>query len=425
MFATPRAKHLASRIAEVLESYRQDPQQFQAFRSPGEWRRAQSLARLFPKSLNEAQIRETLSDPQVFNAGQLLLGDPDLLNFAAEALPFYENTSPLPAKPPSHIAGLRQQLPNNRPAGPEKLQADPFWCLVYNISQIRNWRDLLDQQAEPFDQVLREELVQIVASREKREINAPKPDYSGSIEETAESCHLMGLAFSGGGIRSATVALGVLQGLAQLRLLSWFDYLSTVSGGGYIGAWLSAWIKRSDFKNDANQPSPSDAALPSKAAQTSLGFLRRFSNYLTPELGFLSADTWTLFAIWFRNILLNSRVAAAPARSAVLVRRHRPHGKLQPDSCFRVVTISQLHNRDQPLRFPADGCLRKSRVFPFQQSALDSRPHRHTLDNLGLVRRGEFLLLPSHRLGQRATRSAPRKPGDGRHSLGPRLRQRF
>ena len=52
------------------------------------------------------------------------------------------------------------------------------------------------------------------------------------------------LCLSGGGIRSATFGLGVLQGLARLSLLKQFDYLSTVSGGGYIGSWLTAWIHR-------------------------------------------------------------------------------------------------------------------------------------------------------------------------------------
>jgi hypothetical protein len=54
----------------------------------------------------------------------------------------------------------------------------------------------------------------------------------------------VGLAFSGGGIRSATFNLGFLQGMASLRLLKRFDYLSTVSGGGYIGAWFAAWVRR-------------------------------------------------------------------------------------------------------------------------------------------------------------------------------------
>ena len=67
----------------------------------------------------------------------------------------------------------------------------------------------------------------------------------GNKGETEDADDLLGLAFSGGGIRSATFNLGILQGLANLKLLHIFDYLSTVSGGGYIGSWLSAWIYRS------------------------------------------------------------------------------------------------------------------------------------------------------------------------------------
>lgn len=49
----------------------------------------------------------------------------------------------------------------------------------------------------------------------------------------------VGLAFSGGGIRSATFNLGILQGLHRLGVFRHIDYLSTVSGGGFIGATLS------------------------------------------------------------------------------------------------------------------------------------------------------------------------------------------
>ncbi|MFN3544760.1 MAG: patatin-like phospholipase family protein [Thiobacillus sp.] len=66
-----------------------------------------------------------------------------------------------------------------------------------------------------------------------------------SPETCADQAELMGLALSGGDSRSATFALGVTRALAKLGLLRGFDYLSTVSGGGYIGAWLSALIRRS------------------------------------------------------------------------------------------------------------------------------------------------------------------------------------
>ena len=62
------------------------------------------------------------------------------------------------------------------------------------------------------------------------------------------------LCLSGGGIRSASFCLGILQGLARFgfsaenerysHVLLQLDYLSTVSGGGYIGSWLMAWTKR-------------------------------------------------------------------------------------------------------------------------------------------------------------------------------------
>src|SRR2546423_10467325 len=52
------------------------------------------------------------------------------------------------------------------------------------------------------------------------------------------------LCISGGGIRSATFALGFIQGLSRGGLLDKFHYLSTVSGGGYIGSWLSSWARR-------------------------------------------------------------------------------------------------------------------------------------------------------------------------------------
>src|SRR5947199_322869 len=34
-------------------------------------------------------------------------------------------------------------------------------------------------------------------------------------------------------------------------------------------------------------------------------YLRRYSRYMTPKVGLLSADTWTLVAIFLRNLFLN------------------------------------------------------------------------------------------------------------------------
>ena len=54
-----------------------------------------------------------------------------------------------------------------------------------------------------------------------------------------------GLAISGGGIRSASFGLGVLQSLVANDRLKEIDYLSTVSGGGYIGSALT-WALKQD-----------------------------------------------------------------------------------------------------------------------------------------------------------------------------------
>src|SRR5256885_17101393 len=50
----------------------------------------------------------------------------------------------------------------------------------------------------------------------------------------------VGLALSGGGIRSAAFSLGVLQAINHNDALRNVDYLSTVSGGGYMGCALTA-----------------------------------------------------------------------------------------------------------------------------------------------------------------------------------------
>jgi hypothetical protein len=66
---------------------------------------------------------------------------------------------------------------------------------------------------------------------------------------------LVGLAFSGGGIRSATFSLGVVQKLAQCGLLPLADYLCTVSGGGYLGSCLSS-LMSFPGKDQLGEPDP-------------------------------------------------------------------------------------------------------------------------------------------------------------------------
>jgi hypothetical protein len=114
------------------------------------------------------------------------------------------------------------------------------------------------------------------------------------------------LCFSGGGIRSATFGLGVLQGLARRVDLNNFHYLSTVSGGGYLGSWVSAWAHRRGMGEvKKGIEGIHDDKSPLRPEPEPILHLRRYSNYMSPKLGLLSADTWTLVGTYLRNLFLN------------------------------------------------------------------------------------------------------------------------
>ncbi|KAK5582166.1 hypothetical protein RB653_003749 [Dictyostelium firmibasis] len=63
---------------------------------------------------------------------------------------------------------------------------------------------------------------------------------------------LVGLALSGGGIRSATFNLGLLQALSKHKLFKKIDYLSTVSGGGFIGSCLISLLSEGTYTTEWN-----------------------------------------------------------------------------------------------------------------------------------------------------------------------------
>jgi hypothetical protein len=121
------------------------------------------------------------------------------------------------------------------------------------------------------------------------------------------AAQLTALSLSGGGIRSGTFALGLLQGMARHNLLGEFDYLSTVSGGGYIGSWLTAWLHRhpGGIQGVTHDLSNSDPVSKIDPDRKPLQYLRNYSSFLTPKVGLLTADTWTFAGIYLRNLLLN------------------------------------------------------------------------------------------------------------------------
>ena len=151
----------------------------------------------------------------------------------------------------------------------------------------------------------------------------PRPAADSDVAQRAHRNQLCGLSFSGGGIRSATFNLGISQALAEQRLLREFHYLSTVSGGGYIGSWLSKWIHEEDGEVEKveEQLAISSRKTPSKTEPDQIKFLRQYSNYLTPKTGFFGADTWAVIATYLRNVMLNMTILAAVLSALMLVPR--------------------------------------------------------------------------------------------------------
>jgi hypothetical protein len=80
------------------------------------------------------------------------------------------------------------------------------------------------------------DLAEHAAIRKRRELLGLQTAADGPLTNATALC------LSGGGIRSATFCLGIVQALARQRLLERFDYMSTVSGGGYLGTFLTACL---------------------------------------------------------------------------------------------------------------------------------------------------------------------------------------
>lgn len=119
-----------------------------------------------------------------------------------------------------------------------------------------------------------------------------------SRQARADEAQLSALCLSGGGIRSATFCLGAVQALAARHMLGEFHYLSTVSGGGFAGGWLQTFIRECGSLAEA------ESRLRGSGKEV-FAKLRRYTNYLTPEVGLLSRDTWAGVILYVRNTILN------------------------------------------------------------------------------------------------------------------------
>ena len=214
-------------------------------------------------------------------------------------------------------------------------KGDGFAKLEGSRAITENGRTMLamydDKEVEQTPEVRRRIIDEALSGAVRRIRDVRLESLYGTLHKKNDAEARTALCISGGGIRSATFALGVIQGLAGAGVLKKFDYLSTVSGGGYIGSWLSSWSRR---HKDGIQGVQDDLVradtgrLAAGGAQKRpeakidpepqpLRHLRDYSNYLSPKLGLLSADSWALAALYIRNLLLNLLVLV-PVLAAVL-----------------------------------------------------------------------------------------------------------
>lgn len=134
-------------------------------------------------------------------------------------------------------------------------------------------------------EVLNEQEAQSVKARRDNLKLASRTDNASAI----------GLALSGGGIRSATFSLGVIQVLAERKMLGDVDFLSTVSGGGYTGSFLTRTLGKSnsDQESVANPygPDPED-----------IQRVRHHAKYLNPVD---RKDAWGIVVTTLFGTILN------------------------------------------------------------------------------------------------------------------------
>lgn len=138
----------------------------------------------------------------------------------------------------------------------------------------------------------------------------------------ADSNIWCGLGLSGGGIRSATLALGVLQAFAENKLLRHFDYISSVSGGGYLAGALQWWWKPGKRQDDSKSNAPTFGLDPENfpyglvkpvqstaesrpLGQKNLEFLRAHGAYLTPSK---AINAWSMLGVVLRTISISTLI---------------------------------------------------------------------------------------------------------------------
>jgi predicted acylesterase/phospholipase RssA len=130
----------------------------------------------------------------------------------------------------------------------------------------------------------------------------PVSELPGAQKGSAPLLDTVGLALSGGGIRSAAFCMGALQAIEIVGALKRIDYLSTVSGGGYIGSSLTASLNAHKTTDKDKDKPPIFASPISGSESPGVQHIRDYSNYLIPHGSF---DVLQSAGIYLRGLAAN------------------------------------------------------------------------------------------------------------------------
>lgn len=115
------------------------------------------------------------------------------------------------------------------------------WAPTMNVRDSESFDDVI--QAELREIALRRAVQKTGRANSSEEQRGSTVSPTDQREDVGSPQDLVGVALSGGGLRSASISLGFLQALYDEGILKDVDYLSTVSGGGYAGALLTSTLE--------------------------------------------------------------------------------------------------------------------------------------------------------------------------------------
>jgi len=181
--------------------------------------------------------------------------------------------------------------------------------------------------AAEIDQRERDE---VIARRRTYDLSAP----SGAPADADTPKDAVGLAISGGGIRSATFSLGVVQYLARKGIIKAVDFMSTVSGGGYLGSFMSSFLNDPKSPND---PENHDVGLDPKRHKWPFGKLgdveSRAIRHLRNHSKYLAEGGFKTYALVLGQMLygiaVNLFLTLPFILLAVVVARHTLKGSFR------------------------------------------------------------------------------------------------